>query len=53
VGDVSSLADALRQFTTADLADRSAAASRTAEAFSWHTIAGRYVELIERVKSEW
>jgi glycosyltransferase involved in cell wall biosynthesis len=53
VGDVSSLADALRKYTAADLDNQSAAASRTAETFSWQTIAGRYVELIERVKNEW
>jgi glycosyltransferase involved in cell wall biosynthesis len=53
VGDVSSLADALRKYVSDDLNKQCAAAGKTAEAFSWQTIAGRYVELMERVKSEW
>jgi glycosyltransferase involved in cell wall biosynthesis len=50
VGSVDLLAGALGEFVSRDLGGLGEAARRTAEAFSWRSIAGRYVELIERLQ---
>ena len=46
VGDVAALGNAIKSFQAADLAELSRCAGKTAEAFSWPTIAGRYRALI-------
>jgi glycosyltransferase involved in cell wall biosynthesis len=51
VGNVGSLAHALREYTGRDLAAEGRAARATAEAFSWPTIARRYLDLVDRVRS--
>jgi len=48
-GNVPSLLEALRDYTTRPLPTESAAASQTAEQFSWPTIAKRYIDLIHQV----
>jgi len=50
VGDVAGLEAALVDFVARDLAIEGEAARRTAEAFSWQSIARRYIELIEKVQ---
>jgi len=50
VGDASALAAALRDYQAADLTSAGAAATRTAEQFSWDTIASRYASLIRRLR---
>jgi glycosyltransferase involved in cell wall biosynthesis len=52
VGSVAALAKALADYTSRDLAAEVAESLRTAEAFSWESIARRYVELIERVRAD-
>jgi glycosyltransferase involved in cell wall biosynthesis len=51
VGNVPALTAALKDYLNRNLGAESQAALRTAEAFSWETIARRYVELIERVQA--
>jgi len=51
VGSVESLTTALADYTGRPLEREYEAAARTAEAFSWRSIAGRYLELIERVRA--
>jgi len=53
VGDVKSLGAALKDYISRDLAVESASAVETAAAFSWDSIAGRYIELIEQIRREW
>jgi len=53
VGDVKPLASALGDFMSRDLSVESAAAEKTAGAFSWDSIAGRYIELIDRIRRDW
>lgn len=52
VGSVESLAEAMADYVGRDLGKESEAAGRTAETFSWRSIAGRYLQLIERVRAE-
>jgi glycosyltransferase involved in cell wall biosynthesis len=51
VGSVPALAAALRHYMCQDRATEGRAALETAQAFSWQTIARRYLDLIERIKS--
>ena len=51
VGSVAALAGAMSDYVRRDLSAEGRAALATAEAFSWQTIARRYVELIERVRA--
>jgi teichuronic acid biosynthesis glycosyltransferase TuaC len=51
VGSVDALAEALSDYTHRDLTAQSNAASQTAAAFSWQSIAKRYIELIQSVQS--
>lgn len=51
VGSVEALTAALADYTGRSLERECDAAARTAEAFSWRSIAGRYLELIERVRA--
>jgi 1,4-alpha-glucan branching enzyme len=51
VGSVDALADALRDYTSRPLCPQSRAAEATAHAFSWQTIARRYIDLIEQVRA--
>ena len=53
VGSAPALADALRDYMRAPLADEGEAALRTATNFSWKTIAQRYLALIENVRRDW
>ncbi len=53
VDDAPALARALGDYFDKDLTAQCAAALKTAAAFSWDTIAGRYIELIEQVRSNW
>jgi len=53
VGDVKSLGAALKDYISRDLAVECAAAVETAKTFSWDSIAGRYIELIEQIRREW
>jgi glycosyltransferase involved in cell wall biosynthesis len=51
VGSAPALADAMKKYIGRDLSAAGEAALRTAQAFSWRSIAGRYLELIERVRN--
>ena len=51
VDDVKSLRDAIESMKQSDLMKESTAAFQTAQAFSWHVIAGQYRELIQRVRA--
>lgn len=51
VGQVQALTQALRDYVGRTLAAESEAAQRTAQAFSWQSIARGYIELIERVRA--
>jgi glycosyltransferase involved in cell wall biosynthesis len=51
VGDVGALGEAIEAYQKEDLAEESLCAARTAEAFSWGMIAGRYRGLISELKS--
>jgi glycosyltransferase involved in cell wall biosynthesis len=51
VGSIESLLAALEHYTQRDLERESNAAEQTAETFSWRSIAGRYLELIDRVRA--
>jgi glycosyltransferase involved in cell wall biosynthesis len=50
-GNVQTLTSALRDYITSDLTEQSKAAQRTAQAFSWPTIARKYLDLIHSLKS--
>lgn len=52
VGQVQSLSEALADYTARPLPAESDAARRTAEAFSWQSIARRYIELIEKLLAQ-
>jgi glycosyltransferase involved in cell wall biosynthesis len=49
VGDAGALGDAIKLFQAADLGELSRCAAKTAEAFSWPTIAARYRALISEL----
>jgi teichuronic acid biosynthesis glycosyltransferase TuaC len=51
VGSVEGLARVIGEFASCDLGELAAAARRTAEAFSWRSIAGRYVDLIRELQA--
>ena len=53
VGDVKSLASALSDEMARDLTAEGAAAAQTAAAFSWDSIAARYIDLIEQIRRDW
>lgn len=52
VGNSGALADALAEYIPRDLKAESDAALRTAQRFSWESIARRYMELITRLQSD-
>jgi glycosyltransferase involved in cell wall biosynthesis len=52
VGSAAALGKALAEYAGRDLGRESEGAMKTAHAFSWESIARRYIELIERVRAE-